>query len=118
MSRSIGGLLGNDLGQMRVQFNPRTYVVEPAYRDDNLGLWDFGADQPPPEEAAEMLYESVRVDRQEQDSGERGRQDTPPKEDADETPDNRARATAALPEDNGLPGAREPKAGVVGKEMS
>ena len=42
-SRRIGGLLGNDLGQMRVQFNARTHVVEPAYRDDNLGLWDFGA---------------------------------------------------------------------------
>ena len=42
ISRRIGGLLGNDLGQMRVQFNPRTYVVEPLYRDDNLGLWDFG----------------------------------------------------------------------------
>src|SRR3546814_20068845 len=46
MSRSIGGLLGNDLGQMRVQFNPPTYVVEPAYRDANLGLWAFGAVQP------------------------------------------------------------------------
>ena len=42
ISRRIGDLLGNDLGQMRVQFNPRTYVVEPLYRDDNLGLWDFG----------------------------------------------------------------------------
>ena len=41
-SRRIGGLLGNDLGQMRVQFNARTYVVEPVYRDDGLGLWDFG----------------------------------------------------------------------------
>src|SRR3546814_10522952 len=46
-----------------------------------------------------MLYESVRLDRQEQDSGERERQDTPPKEEADETPANRARATAALPDD-------------------
>ena len=42
-SRGIGGLLGNDLGQMRVSFNARTHVIEPAYRDDNLGLWDFGA---------------------------------------------------------------------------
>jgi hypothetical protein len=38
MSRRIGGLLGNDLGQMRVQFNQRTYVVQPPYRDDNLGI--------------------------------------------------------------------------------
>ncbi len=35
-SRRIGGLLGHDLGQMRVQFNARTYIVEPAYRDDGL----------------------------------------------------------------------------------
>jgi nitric oxide reductase NorD protein len=42
MSRALGGLLGNDMGQMRVQFNFRTYVVEPAYRDDNQGIWDFG----------------------------------------------------------------------------
>ncbi|HQT79044.1 MAG TPA: hypothetical protein PLD10_18480, partial [Rhodopila sp.] len=42
-ARRIGGLLGNDLGQMRVPFNARTYVVEPAYRDDGLGFWDFGA---------------------------------------------------------------------------
>ena len=27
ISREIGGILGNDLGQMRVQFNARTYVV-------------------------------------------------------------------------------------------
>ena len=25
---------------------PATYVVEPAYRDDGLGLWDFGEDAP------------------------------------------------------------------------
>jgi nitric oxide reductase NorD protein len=40
LSRTIGGLLGNDLGQMRAQFNAKTYVVEPAYRDDNQGLWE------------------------------------------------------------------------------
>ena len=38
-SRRLGGLLANDLGQMRLQFNVRTYVVEPAYRDDNMHLW-------------------------------------------------------------------------------
>lgn len=41
VSRTIGSLLGNDLGQMRVQFNFRTYAVEPVYRDDNTGLWEF-----------------------------------------------------------------------------
>lgn len=39
--RRAGAILGNDLGQMRLQFNSKTYVVEPPYRDDNLGIWDF-----------------------------------------------------------------------------
>ncbi|HSN93292.1 MAG TPA: nitric oxide reductase activation protein NorD [Anaeromyxobacteraceae bacterium] len=42
VSRTIGMLLGNDLGQMRVQFDLRGYRVEPAYRDDNRFLWDPG----------------------------------------------------------------------------
>lgn len=39
--RQIASVLGNDLGQMRVRFNPKTYVVEPSYRDDNRFLWQF-----------------------------------------------------------------------------
>lgn len=45
--REVGSLLGNDLGQMRAQFNARAYLVEPAYRDDNVFLWMSEA---PPEE--------------------------------------------------------------------
>lgn len=45
--REVGSQLGNDIGQMRVQFNAKTYLVEPLYRDDNLFLWDSDA---PPEE--------------------------------------------------------------------
>lgn len=37
--RSIASRLGNDIGQMRLQFNARDYVVEPPYRDDNAYLW-------------------------------------------------------------------------------
>lgn len=44
LSRHIGNLLGNDLGQTRVQFNARNYIVQPVYRDDNMGLWDFEED--------------------------------------------------------------------------
>lgn len=62
ISRHIGGLLGNDLGQMRIQFNPRTHVVEPVYRDDNSGLWDF-ADHAPPSAPSETLVESIRIER-------------------------------------------------------
>ena len=71
ISRSIGGLLGNDLGQMRAQFNPRTYVVEPAYRDDNQGLWDFPAAAA---EAGETLYESMRFEQSESEPADRERQ--------------------------------------------
>ncbi len=38
--RELGILLGNDIGQMRAQFNAKSYLVEPLYRDDNLFLWD------------------------------------------------------------------------------
>lgn len=61
VSRVIGGRLGNDLGQMRVQLNSRTYLVEPIYRDDNLGLWDFGDAQTPEAAEAELLFESIRI---------------------------------------------------------
>lgn len=37
--RRAASILGNDLGQMRVQFNARAYAVAPAYRDDNAHLW-------------------------------------------------------------------------------
>ena len=48
--REIGSQLGNDIGQMRAQFNAKSYLVEPVYRDDNLFLWDSDA---APEETRE-----------------------------------------------------------------
>jgi Mg-chelatase subunit ChlD len=78
-SRRIGGLLGNDLGQLRVQFNARTYVIEPTYRDDGLGLWDFGAQAETPQEVLEMMVEAARL---RQEAREDGRTDaTPPSSD-------------------------------------
>ena len=59
-------LLGNDLGQMRVQFNAKTYVVEPVYRDDGLGLWDFGEDAPSSGEALELAVDAVRLEQQDE----------------------------------------------------
>jgi len=72
MSRGIGSVLGNDLGQMRVQFNPRTYAVEPAYRDDNQGLWEFPAAAAV--EADATLYESARFEQSETEPADRERQ--------------------------------------------
>ncbi|MBX3596768.1 MAG: hypothetical protein KF874_04260 [Rhizobiaceae bacterium] len=70
LSRRIGGLLGNDLGQMRLQFDAKTYVVQPAYRDDNLALWDFGEEQ---ENAIEIeaMAEGARIDKRDEADGRR-----------------------------------------------
>jgi nitric oxide reductase NorD protein len=65
ISREIGMLLGNDLGQMRIQFNAKTYVVEPVYRDDGLGLWDFGEDAPSTGEALDLAVDAARVEQRE-----------------------------------------------------
>jgi len=37
--REAASLLGNDIGQMRLPFNVRTYSVHARYRDDNSHLW-------------------------------------------------------------------------------
>ena len=102
-SRRIGGLLGHDLGQMRVQFNARTYVVEPAYRDDGMGLWDFGAQAEAPPEMLDMIVEAARLRQQD---GEDGRTDGQPPA-GDPKP---ARARAAAPaEQDGIVLARYPE---------
>lgn len=44
--RALGSVLANDLGQMRVRFDPQQYVVPPPYRDDNTYLWQY-PDAPP-----------------------------------------------------------------------
>jgi nitric oxide reductase activation protein len=41
--RAFGSLLGNDVGQMRLSFDAKTYVVEPIYRDDHRLLWEPSA---------------------------------------------------------------------------
>jgi Mg-chelatase subunit ChlD len=92
--RRIGGLLGNDLGQARVQFNARTHVVEPAYRDDGLGLWDFGDKAEAPTEMIDLMVEAARV---RQEAGDDGRTEQGPPETA-----ARARAVAAPQPDSVL----------------
>jgi hypothetical protein len=87
-SRRIGGLLGNDLGQMRAPFNARDHVIEPPYRDDNLGLWDFGGQSEAAPELLDMMVEAARL---RQEAGEQGRADPRP----DPSPAARARPVAA-----------------------
>jgi nitric oxide reductase NorD protein len=100
VSREIGGLLGNDIGQTRMQFNPRSYVVEPAYRDDNMALWDFGDQPDAPTE--EIATGSARVERREQPEG--GRQDQQPRNDG--VSRARLKETAVL---DGIPVATYPE---------
>ena len=59
ISRVIGNLLGNDLGQLRVQFNAKDYIVEPKYRDDNNGLWAFQDDTIQQPQSHELEVDSV-----------------------------------------------------------
>lgn len=79
-SREIGGLLGNDMGQMRLQFNAKSYVVEPAYRDDNLALWDFGEQPDGQIEEIELPVDSVRVEQHHDGEGDRSDETAPPEE--------------------------------------
>jgi nitric oxide reductase NorD protein len=41
--RHAAMLLGNDIGQMRLQFNSKTYRPEPTYRDDHRWMWQAEA---------------------------------------------------------------------------
>lgn len=78
VSRTVGMLLGNDLGQMRVQFNANTYVVEPPYRDDNAGLWYH--DQEPAQAQQAEVSEGARAETANDPDPDTGPQDAPPAE--------------------------------------
>lgn len=69
-SRTIGGTLGYEIGQQRLGFNARTYVVEPAYRDDGWGLWKVDPQQPPDAETVELMIEAARMNRGSAGDGE------------------------------------------------
>lgn len=71
LSRRIGGLLGNDIGQMRLQFDARAYVVQPPYRDDNLGIWDFERDDDQVPVEIKTMLEGARIDQRVGDDGRR-----------------------------------------------
>ncbi|WP_024511880.1 VWA domain-containing protein [Bradyrhizobium sp. ARR65] len=103
ISREIGMLLGNDLGQMRVQFNAKTYVVEPMYRDDGLGLWDFGDNAPPSDEVLELFVDAMRIDRQENADSDRQQGDP------DTAEPEPGRGRPAAPDERGTIIARYPE---------
>jgi hypothetical protein len=104
LSRRVGGLLGNDLGQMRVQFNARTHVVEPIYRDDGLGLWDLDDPAAATSEMFELQVEAVRM-TQKDEAAEPDRQ----REEADRQTDATGRARPAASGDRGIVVASYPE---------
>jgi nitric oxide reductase NorD protein len=91
LSRRIGDVLGNDLGQMRVQFDARGHVIEPAYRDDGLGLWDLAAQAEAAPDSIDVVVDAVRVEHTDQPAeADQQRPDAEP----DDTAVGRARPTA------------------------
>ena len=107
MSREVGDLLGNDIGQMRIQFNARTYVVEPPYRDDNLGLWEFNEEPSPQAMEAELLFDAVRIEEQDDDDEAPPDREREEHEQSDEEDANRV--NLAITEEDGIPVARYPE---------
>jgi nitric oxide reductase NorD protein len=103
ISREIGMLLGNDLGQMRVQFNAKTYVVEPVYRDDGLGLWDFGDDVPSSGDPLDLAVDAVRVEQR--DDPDQGSPDPDVLEDKSKV----GRARPVAPDQRGIVVAKYPE---------
>ncbi len=47
--RRLASVLANDLGQMRVRFDPSAYGPWPSYRDDNSYLWQHATTEDNPE---------------------------------------------------------------------
>lgn len=84
ISRAIGNLLGNDLGQLRVQFNAKDYVVQPTYRDDNLGLWNFDQDEVQLNEQTELMIETSELRRRKSEP-ENNQKSDDVKDDTDES---------------------------------
>jgi nitric oxide reductase activation protein len=90
---------------MRIQFNPKSYVAEPSYRDDGNGLWEF--DEPPPSESdrAETVLESVRISTREENE----RPDKHEQNDDSTQHANMAASAKPSEEDSGVPIARHPE---------
>ncbi len=73
LSGALGILLGNtlsdSLGDTGMPFNFNAYVVEPVYRDDHQGLWDFGYAGEHASDADAAIMESGRLARGAQGAG-------------------------------------------------
>jgi len=102
LSLRIGRVLGHDLGQMRVQFNWRDYVIEPEYRDDGHHLWE------PPDESSQALDIQVQAARGRSDAagGSAGGEGAGRARDA--AADDRGAVIATYPEWDAAAGVERP----------
>ena len=71
LSRELGNVLGWDIGQMRLQFNPKVYLPDPIYRDENSGIWNFDNQNMNEFEELQSGIESYQVDQKETDDAEK-----------------------------------------------
>ena len=71
ISRELGNLLGNDMGQMRIQFNPKDYLPDPIYRDENSGIWNFDNENTKDFEELQTGIESYQIEKKETDDSEK-----------------------------------------------
>lgn len=69
IARDLGNILGNDLGQMRIQFNAKTYLPAPIYRDDNQGIWNLDDDIDNAQQS--VSGEGIDVEYRDSDEGKR-----------------------------------------------
>lgn len=69
--RATASILANDLGQMRVRFDPQLYVVPAPYRDDNSVLWQFDEDEQDDQQAL-SAPQAARPMSSERPAGESG----------------------------------------------
>jgi Mg-chelatase subunit ChlD len=62
LAEGIARVLGNDLGQMRIPFDAKSYRVEPSYRDDGLGLFEFDDADDREESQLEIVLDAARAE--------------------------------------------------------
>lgn len=94
LSRDLANILGHELGQLRIPFDGKSYRVEPAYRDDGLGLFDLTEADPDTLEQLDVILDGARLREEEQD----GSDGEPP---PDSTECERSRMVDAAPDERG-----------------
>ena len=69
LSVELANPLANDIGQTRLQFNYKTYVVQPPYRDDHSFMWYYGDDDVPQmlDEDDDIVLEEIKTNPEQAD---------------------------------------------------